>query len=156
MDVIPLLDISVAKAKFDKSWQEIQAAQPTYENIWRLRKAEFPILLIDVLSPMKKPSLILYFDLRDYDFCAPRATLLGLDFRHKKIEDVPKASDPDDEMLHIVADGSGRIWFCSPGFHEYHFLYDEDPWELVRATQQAGMLRLVERACNLIDRKKLN
>lgn len=155
MNVIALLDTRVAKVKFDKSVNEIKAAQPNYENVWRLRMAEFPILLINILSPSKKPSLILYLDLRDYDFCAPRATLLGLDRRHKNISDVPQASDPDDGMPHIVADGSGRIWFCSPGFYEYHFLYAEDPWELIRSTPQASIPWLIERACNLIDRRKL-
>lgn len=135
--------------------QEVTTAQPSYENIWRLRKAEFPLLLIDILSTFKKPSLILYLDLREYDFFPPRATLLGLDYRHKNLDHVPKALDPDDQMHHIVADGSGRIWFCTPGFQEFHFLYREVSWELVRAAQRSGIVWFIEKVCNLIDRQKL-
>lgn len=45
------------------------------------------------------------------------------------------------------------LWFCSPGFYEYHAAYPDDRWELIRGTREGKITRIIERACDLVDRR---
>ena len=69
---------------------------------------------------------------------------------------VPHAVENTKEPInHIVwNDQIKKLWFCSPGFCEYHEFYQEDRWELIRGTEQGKITWIVERACNLINRDK--
>lgn len=96
--------------------------------------------------------------MENWDFLPPRATLLSLDLKKLLVpEQVPGAEeDPVNPVNHLVFNKNTRkLWFCSPGFHEYHEYYPEDRWELMRGTDQGTITWIVERACNLIDRTKL-
>lgn len=136
----------------------MKSAQEIYKNIWKLRHVAFPTILIDVLSSSGKSALTLLLNLENWDFLPPSATLISLNLRVKLIpEQVPGAiEDPKEPLNHIVYNkNKNSIWFCSPGFYEYHEHYPEDRWEHVRGTDQGTITWIVERACSLIDRTKL-
>lgn len=50
---------------------------------------------------------------------------------------VPGAvEDLDAPVNHLAAStGMPALWFCSPGFYEYHAAYPDDRWELIRGTR---------------------
>lgn len=110
------------------------------------------------MSKAGKPAVTLHLNLEDWDFQPPKATILSLDLRRPLAPmQVPSAiEDPSDPVEHVVGNlVTQRIWFCSPGFYEYHEFYSEDRWERIRGTEQGKITWIVERACNLIDRQKL-
>jgi hypothetical protein len=78
-----------------------------------------------------------------------------MDYRQLPVEAVPAAIDRKEGIGHIYASRDSRLWFCNPCFQEYHELYPEDPWELIRTTDQGRITWIVERACNLVNREKL-
>jgi hypothetical protein len=159
MKVKHLLEPLVAKAKFAKAVEELEGVKDVYGGIWRLRNVAYPALFIDVLSAeSKKPAVTLYMNLRNFDFLPPSATLLSLDLRTKLTpENVPgTVQESEDKINHVVWSKETGLWFCSPGFHEYHeFYYPLDPWELVRGTERGSITWIVNQACNLIDRHKI-
>lgn len=71
-------------------------------------------------------------------------------------EQVPAAINgtPDGHPHVVFNPQTKRCWFCSPGFQEYHDLYHEDPWELIRGTKEGEIVSIVNTICNLIDRGK--
>lgn len=119
---------------------------------------KFPIILIDVLSSSGKPAFTLLMNLENWDFLPPTATLLSLDLRTKLVPNQVPGSieDPKEPINHVVYNkNKQKIWFCSPGFAEYHEHYPEDRWEHIRGTDQGTIMWIVDRACSLIDRKKI-
>lgn len=102
--------------------------------------------------------MTLMLNLDNWDFFPPSATLLNLNTRVKLVpQQVPGAIENLNEPLnHIVFNkDKASIWFCSPGFKEYHEHYPEDRWEHIRGSEQGTISWIVERACSLIDRQKI-
>ncbi len=126
--------------------------------MWNLRYTDFPIILIDILSSSRKPVFTLLLGMENWNVLPPRATILSLDLKRLLTPgDVPGAIEgPDKPVNHIVGyTNNPRVWFCSPGFYEYHEYYPEDRWELVRETDQGKITWIVNHACDMIDRPKL-
>lgn len=149
----------MARTKFDKAVLELESVKGNYAEIWRLRSAKFPIILIDVLSKSGNPAVLLCLNLENWDFLPPYATILSLDTRRNLLpENVPGAiENAKDPVNHVVYNQQkGKLWFCSPGFYEYHEFYPEDRWELIRNTDNGKISWIIERACNLIDRARFN
>ena len=71
-------------------------------------------------------------------------------------EEVPAdiKNTPDGRSHIVFNQNTRRCWFCSPGFFEFHVMYPEDPWELIRDTKEGNIVTIIETICNLIDRKK--
>ncbi|MBI1663939.1 MAG: hypothetical protein IS860_10775 [Nitrosopumilus sp.] len=94
-------------------------------------------------------------NLENWDFLPPSTTLLNLDLRQRLVpEQVPELVEPKGQK-HIVFNVAKKsIWFCSPGFQEYHHHYPEDRWEHIRNTDQGTITWIVDRVCSLIDRTK--
>lgn len=148
----------MARVKFQDALAELESIQSNYEKVWKLRYAQFPTILIDIISSSGKPVFTLCLNLENWNFLPPRATLLSLDLRRiLTANQVPGAiENPDKPVNHIVGfQNNPRIWFCSPGFYEYHEYYPEDRWELMKDTDQGKITWIVEQACNLVDRTKL-
>lgn len=62
----------------------------------------------------------------------------------------------DNGHSHVVQNKKTKeVWFCEVGTYEYHLFYKEDPWELVRYTDNGKILSIVERIISLIDRAKI-
>lgn len=154
-----LLDPLVARTKFTAAFKELHAVKDSYKQIWRLRYAEYPIILIDILSATTgKPSVTLYMNLRNFDFMPPSATLLTTDLRRRLMpENVPAVQDPESGKGHLAGTPDTGLWFCSPGFYEFHdFYYPLDRWELLRYTELGKISWIVNEACNMINRQKIS
>ena len=65
----------MAKIKFDIAISEIKE-QKNHEKIWRLRSANFPHILIDILGLDCNVALILCLDMSNWNFLPPMAKLL--------------------------------------------------------------------------------
>ena len=72
------------------------------------------------------------------------------------IYEIPIANDPDDGRRHIYTDQNGLVWFCSPGFNQYHERYLEDKWEYMRNTDRGKISWIVDTAISHIERRKLH
>jgi len=159
MKVRRLLDPLVARVKYAGALGELQSVEDTYKEIWRIRQAEYPIILIDIISAKSRnPCLTLYLDLRNYDFAPPSATLLTMDLRKRLLpENVPAVVEGSESAKgHLAGTPQTGLWFCSPGFYEYHdFYYPMDRWELIRGTDMGQLTWIVNQACNLVDRQKI-
>ena len=150
------MDLKVSHAKFNGAVEELSDAKNRYSEIWELRFSKFPTILINVLSSTRKPAVTLLLNLENWDFLPPRATLVSLNLRQRLTpQNVPGAVENPKEPANHIVWGKTGLWFCSPGFYEYHEFYPEDRWELIRGTDQGKITWIVERACNLIDRSKL-
>ena len=152
---MPILDPLVSRAKFTRAVREVEAEQGRYEGVWRLRRAAYPHLLVDVMSGPDMPLFTLWLGMENWDFLPPTATLLDLSLMAR----MPPGSVPGTvedlgaPVNHLVASPNAPgLWFCSPGFYEYHSIYADDRWEMVRGTAEGGIVRIIERACDLIDR----
>lgn len=104
--------------------------------------------------------MTLSLNLENWNFLPPRATLLSIDLRralsHNEIPET--VEDPQHHVNHITTyENVPGVWFCLPGFFEYHEYYgDVDRWELIKNTDEGKILHIVNQACNKIDRTKLN
>ena len=155
---LPILEPAVSKIKFEQAVNDLKSVQETYKKIWKLRYVKYPRILIDVLSKTEKPTLTLLLNLENWDFLPPSATLISVDLRRYLVPElVPEAfDDPQHPVKHIVFNPSiSQIWFCSPGFYEYHQFFPEDRWELIKKTDEGTIIWIVNRVCILIDRQKL-
>lgn len=154
---IPILDLGVSREKFRQAVSELESAQKSYASVWRLRFASHPTLLVDVLSGSPEPGLTLYLNMQDWDFMPPVAAYLSPDLiRFLSAREIPEsADDPSNPARHIVDNRQGRAWPCSPGFLQYHLMYPEDSWQLIRGGSSGTITWIVERACNMVDRRNL-
>ena len=158
MAELPILEPAVSQIKFNEAVSDLNSVQETYKKVWKLRYVKYPIILIDVLSKTEKPALTLFLNLENWDFLPPSATLISVDLRKYMVpEQVPEAfDDPQHPSKHIVFSNiTNQIWFCSPSFYEYHQSYPEDRWELIKKTDEGTITWIVDRACTLIARQKL-
>ena len=118
-----------------------------------MRRAAHPYLLIDVMSGPDRPLFVLLLGMENWDFLPPTATLLDLD---AAMEVAPSSVRGVADMAGVdhVASTPGRpgVWFCSPGFYEYHENYPDDRWEYVRRTGRGRITSIIEQACQLVDR----
>ena len=73
--------------------------------------------------------------------------------RFSRINEVPV--ELESGHPHIFSSHNQYIWFCSPGFAEYHMYYKPDRWELIRNTSQGKISWIINRAISLIDRSRL-
>lgn len=87
----------------------------------------------------------------------PVAAYLSPDLiRFFSAREIPEsADDPSNPARHIVDDRQGRAWPCSPGFLQYHLLYPEDSWQLIRGGSSGTITWIVDRACSMVDRRSL-
>lgn len=137
----------------------LKESEKHFGKIWRIRYINYPIILIDVLSISEKPILTLSMNLENWDFLPPTVTLTTLDLKQNLgVDKIPEVyDDPQNPVKHIVFNQvTKRIWFCSPGFFEYHQFYPEDRWELIKNTEEGTIKWIVNRAVMLIDREKLD
>ena len=136
---------------------EVRAKQDTYEGVWRLRDAPYPNILIDIMAGPRRPLFVLLLGMENWNFLPPTATLLDPSLLFSlSARSVPGAvEDLGAPVNHVVSSpGSPKVWFCSPGFYEYHECYPEDRWELIRNTEQGKITEIIVRACNLVDRRR--
>jgi hypothetical protein len=146
-----LLDISVAKLKFNKVVHEIQNGAAVYESIWKIREIFFPFILIDIFSQDSKYLYILVLNFRNFDFFPPIMTLITPRFEILPKFDEKMLSD-GTEVRHIWNNKEG-VWFCMPGTFQYHdFNKNRDPWELIRCSPDFSIINLIEIAINMIKR----
>ena len=152
---VPILDEAVSARKFAGAVSELRAAEPSYAGVWRLRNALYPNILIDVVGG-SRTLFTLLFCMEDWNFLPPRATVLSGDIRRLLTPaEVPGAAEEQDGLLvrHVAHTGSRPgVWFCSPGFREYHDRYPVDRWERIRDGEGGRITQIVKRACDLIDR----
>ena len=110
-----------------------------------MRYAQYPTILLDVLCAR---GITLLLNLENWDFLPPQATLISTDLQSKTTRSPGR---------HIVLNkNTGLLWFCSPGFFEYHTQYPVDRWDLIRGTYPGSITGIVEQACNMIDRTNRN
>ena len=154
---MPILDPLVARAKFAKAVKEINAKRRLYSGVWRFRRAAYPNLLIDIMSGPERPLFTLVLGMENWDLLPPTATLVDLGIKSA----LPQGSVPGAvenlgvPVSHLVSSHNVPwMWFCSPGFYEYHLYYPQDRWELIRRTKQGRITGIIEAACNLIDRRR--
>lgn len=154
---MPILDPLVARAKFAKAVKEVRAKRHLYSGMWRLRRVAYPNLLIDIMSGPERPLFTLVLGMENWDLLPPTATLVDLGIRSM----LPQGSvlgvveNPNVPVSHLVSSRNVPwMWFCSPGFYEYHLYYPQDRWELIRGTRRGRITGIIEAACNLIDRRK--
>ena len=109
------------------------------------------------MSGPDTPLFTLWLGMENWNFLPPTATLLDLSLITRMPPgSVPDAVEehPDAQVNHPVASpGMPALWFCSPGFYEYHAAYPDDRWELIRGTREGKITRIIERACDLVDRR---
>ena len=154
---LAILDENVAQIKFNIAKKELELESKNQKHRWKLRYIKFPYILIDVLTLSGKPALVLSLYLANWDFQAPSITLLHKDlYRPCIIYEIPIANDPDDGRRHIYTDQNGLVWFCSPGFNQYHERYLEDKWEYMRNTDRGKISWIVDTAISHIERRKLH
>lgn len=95
-------------------------------------------------------------NLRDYDFRPPSVYVMDISFKRPlKLNEIPCNLDDDGQKHIVINNKKGIVWFCEVGTYDYHLFYDEDPWELVRYTDNGSILSIIERIIALIDRAKL-
>lgn len=147
------MDETVARTKFNIAICEINE-QSNQDNNWKLRSANFPNIFINILAPSGDVSLTLFLNMSNWDFRPPNATLLHPTLtRFSRINEVPV--ELESGHPHIFSSRNQYIWFCSPGFAEYHMYYKPDRWELIRNTSQGKISWIINRAISLIDRSRL-
>lgn len=111
---------------------------------------------------MRGPRIHLFtllFRMEDWDFLPPRATVLSRDLRRLlSLAEVPGAVEEQDgrQVRHIACThGVPGLWFCSPGFREYHDRYPMDRWGRIRRGTDGRITQIVKRACDMIDRGRV-
>lgn len=151
------MDTRVSVEKFKHAVSELRSAQDVYSKVWEIKFTVYPNILIDIMSGSSGPSLTLALNLQSWDFLPPAAAYMSINLRrHLSSAEVPASvDDPAHPIRHIVEDDRGGAWPCSPGFLQYHILYPEDSWQLIRGTDRGTITWIVERACNMVDRKRL-
>ena len=157
MTSIPILNPSVAKAKFARAVEEVKEKQGTYEDVWRLRGVSYPTILVDMMAGPRRPLFTLMLGMENWNFLPPTATLLDLSLHfYLSPGSVPGvAEDLGAPVNHVAGSSDMRgAWFCSPGFYEYHARYPEDRWELIRDTDRGTITEIIVQACNLVDRHR--
>ena len=135
----------------------MRAKQDIYKGVWRFRAAAYPSILVDVMAGPDRPLFTLLLGMENWNFLPPTATLLDLRllFRLSPVTVPGVVEDLGIPVNHVVGSGnSPGVWFCSPGFYEYHARYPEDRWDLIRNTKQGEITEIIVQACNLIDRRK--
>lgn len=150
------MDRAVSARKFVRAVSELGNAEALYAGVWRMRRAACPNILIDVMRGTSTHLLTLLFRMDDWNFLPPRVTVLSRDLRRLLPPGkVPGAIEEQDgrQVRRIVhSRGVPGLWFCSPGFREYHDLYPMDRWERIRGGERGTITQIVKRACDLIDR----
>lgn len=152
------MDKNVSQRKFESSLAELEKASPAYSDTWIIKEHKFPFIKLIIKDLKDTPSIGLLINLRSYDYIPPSITLMDIEFkRFLNINEVPGVIESPNKRPHVVFNKElQRIWFCTPGTYEYHFLYREDPWEYLRRTIHGKLLSILENCIHLIDRKKLN
>jgi len=128
-----------------------------HSEIWEIDGVHFPIIRLVIKDPIGTPRVGVVLNLRNFDYGPPSATLMDIHFKRYLVpEDVPATTEgtPDGRSHIMFNQITRRCWFCSPGLQEYHDLYPEDPWELIRSRAQGSIISIVNNICNLIDRRK--
>jgi hypothetical protein len=126
--------------------------------VWLIKEYQFPYIKLIVKDLKNNPSIGLLLNLRNYNYLPPSIYPMNIGFkRFLNLKEVPGIVEGSDKRPHVVFnEESRRVWFCTPGTYEYHFLYREDPWEYLRYTPQGTLLSILDSCINLIDRKKFN
>lgn len=148
----------MARTKFASAVKDLGSSQPAYGRVWRMRYSKYPRIFVDVLSSSSARSITLLLGMENWDFLPPTASFLSADLRRVlSAGEVPGAvENPSAPVNHIVESGGiQRAWICSPGFYEYHEFYPEDRWEKIRNTREGTITWIVNRACDLVDRRNL-
>ena len=148
----------VARSKFAAAVKELESSQPVYNQVWRIRHSKYPRIFVDVLSSSSARSIALLLRMENWNFLPPMASFFSSDLRKiLHTGDIPGAiENPSNPVHHIVeSDGRPAAWICSPGFYEYHEFYPEDRWEKIRDTDGGTITWIVNRACDLVDRRKI-
>ena len=106
------------------------------------------------MSGSSAPCLGLHLNMENWDLWPPVAAYVSADLRRclSSEEILAFSDDPAEPVRHIVDDGQGRAWPCSPGFLQYHVLYPEDSWQVIRGTGSGTITWIVGRACDMVDR----
>lgn len=133
----------------------MRSAQSAYGRVWSIRSCKYPVLLIDIMSGSSVPSLVLSLNMQNWDLLPPLAEYMSADLsRRLSSAEIPASTDdPSESVPHIVDDRLGRAWPCSPGFLQYHMMYPEDNWQLIR--ESCSITWIAGRACNMVDRESL-
>lgn len=154
---IPVLDRRVSQEKFRQAEAELRSVQETYSRVWQIASCKYPVMGIYIMSGSSAPCLGLSLNMKNWDLWPPQALYASSDLRRcLSSAEIPAfLDDPAEPVSHIVDDGLGRAWPCSPGFHQYHILYSEDSWQVIRGTGSGAITWIVERACDMVDREGL-
>ena len=91
----------------------------------------------------------------NWDFKPPSATILVKDLtRYAKISEIKPIMDSNNRS-HIIPNlnlNLNSVWFCSPGFFEYHEFYPVDSWNQIRNKHDGKIYNIIENAISHIDR----
>lgn len=123
-----------------------------------MRHSKYPNICIDVLSCTHAPGIALRLRMENWNFLPPAASFWSADLRRQLgVGEVPGAIENPARPVNHIVEYVGRpgAWICSPGFYQYHEIYPEDRWEKIRDTDEGTITWIVNRACDLVDRKKL-
>lgn len=143
--------------KFESSLNELKKSSHVYSDTWLIKEHQFPYIKLIVKDLKDTPSIGLLLNLRNYDYLPPSVNLMDMEFRRfLNLNEAPGVIEGPDKRPHVVFNKElQRVWFCTPGTYEYHFLYREDPWEYLRCTIHGRLLSILESCIHLIDRKSL-
>ena len=145
------MDSRISQERFRQAADELRSAQGAYGGVWSIRSCEYPFVLLDIMSGSSAPCLVLALNMRNWDFWPPEAAYRSLDLRRPLAKkEIPAATE--GSVSHIQ-DGRNGAWPCSPGFLQYHRMYHEDSWQLLRGS--CTITWIVERACDMVDRRRL-
>ncbi len=151
-----LLDPAVSRVYFDRIVSQLvtDRGADAYSHVWKVKDVFYPNVFIEVLISLGRPSFIISFNFRNYNYSPPQVGLLTLDLQ--LIQQVNKdAILPDkDGTIHVINNPEGA-WFCTPGTWEYHeFYFDLDRWEKERYGNTCNIIELINRIIAMIDRSK--
>lgn len=144
--------------KFELTTEKLLSVQKDYRKIWKIIDMCFPIIHIQVCDSSGIPKLGLYNNLRNFNYLPPYISIMDKSFiKYLIINQIPVTNiGTVDGRKHIYQNQKeGRCWFCTPGTFQYHYLYKEDPWEIIRYSIEGNFLNILNSTINLIDRDKL-
>lgn len=129
-------------------------ASNAYTETWSIRSCEYPYVVVNVISTSGKTKFCILINLKDYNFRPPKVTIVNENLRNYPRANSISPNLEVDGRSHIMG-GKNIVWFCYPGFMNYHdYYFPLDRWEHIRYTDEGEILTILNWACLLINRKE--
>lgn len=166
-------DVAVSQRKFDREIAEFRHLEHEYrQRGWLLVQAEFPRVVVILVTPKTKPAAVVMgvsFDYANYDSAPPSVKLVhpfsGEPFKASELPTQLMRALPDQQIsLPGMAEGAPQLtmqtqqplmqantaeeipFLCLPGVREYHEhpAHTGDIWELHRPSGAGRLVRLLQ------------